>query len=82
MYTMFRNALTYAITLNTKKKPLFKGGYGIRLGLQEISRYNWDNKAISTIADILSAISKKDYPERIIYRMIGSLPIKKIHYTF
>ena len=82
MYTMFHNASKYAITLNTKKKPLFKGGYGIRLGLQEISRYNWNNKAISTVADILYAISKKDYPERIIYRMIEALPIKKIHYTF
>ena len=82
MHEIFLNATECAITLNTKKKPLFKGGYGIRLGLQEISRYNYDKKAISTIADILTLISQKNYSKQTVCEMIESLPAKKIHYTF
>lgn len=59
MTTLFNNAVKEGITLNTKKKPLFHGGFGIRLGLQEISRYKWNNKALSTIADILGALRER-----------------------
>ena len=82
MKIMFNNAIKEGVTLNTKKKPLFHGGFGIRLGLQEISRYDWNKDAIITIADILLEISKKDYDSCKVRQMINSLPEKKIRYTF
>lgn len=82
MTTLFNNAVKEGITLNTKKKPLFHGGFGIRLGLQEISRYKWNNKALSTIADILSEISKTEYDSAYVQNLIQTLPEKTIYYTF
>lgn len=82
MTTLFNNAVKEGVTLNTKKKPLFHGGFGIRLGLQEISRYKWDDKALSTIADILSEISKTEYNSAYVQNLIQTLPEKTIYYTF
>ena len=82
MEIMFNNAIKEGITLNTKKKPLFHGGFGIRLGLQEISRYKWDERAICTIADILWEISKEGYDSNKVQQLITTLPEKKIYYTF
>ena len=82
MEIMFENAVHEGVTLNTKKKPLFRGGYGIRLGLQEISRYNWNDEAIKNIAEVLSLISNKDYDHRTIKSLIAALPAKKIQFTF
>lgn len=82
MTTLFNNAVKEGVTLNTKKKPLFHGGFGIRLGLQEISRYKWNDKALSTIADILSEISKTEYDSAYVQNLIQTLPEKTIYYTF
>lgn len=82
METMFNNATKEGVTLNTKKKPLFHGGFGIRLGLQEVSRYNWDEEAMRNIADILQIISKKDYDSNRVQELISKLPPKQIHFTF
>lgn len=82
MQTFFANALKEGVTLNTKKKPLFHGGFGIRLGLQEVSRYNWPDSAFVTIADILAAISCNEYDLERVKRLIKSLPDKVVAYTF
>jgi len=82
MNILFNNGVNEHITLNTKKKPLFHGGFGIRLGLQEISRYNWDDNAIKNIALILSIISKSGYDKNKIKELMTKLPDKKIHFTF
>lgn len=82
MTTLFNNAVKEGVTLNTKKKTLFHGGFGIRLGLQEISRYKWNDKALSTIADILSEISKTEYNSAYVQNLIQTLPEKTIYYTF
>jgi len=82
MIIFFNNAIKEHITLNTKKKPLFRGGFGIRLGLQEISRYNWDDNVIKNIALILSMIAKPEYDNIKIKEMIKKLPEKKVHYSF
>ena len=82
MEIMFNNAIDAGVTLNTKKKTLFHGGFGIRLGLQEISRYNWDDNTINIIAKILKLISKKDYDSRVLSGLIESLPKKEIQFTF
>ncbi len=82
MDIMFQNAIQERVTLNTKKKPLFKGGYGIRLGLQEISRYNWNDMAIKDIAGILFEISKNNYSREKVCSLMEKLPEKKIYFTF
>ena len=82
MNIFFTNAIKEHITLNTKKKPLFRGGFGIRLGLQEISRYNWSDNTIKEIAAILSMIAKPEYNRTQIKEMMGKLPEKKVHFTF
>jgi len=82
MNIFYNNAIKEHITLNTKKKPLFHGGFGIRLGLQEISRYNWSDNTIKDIAAILSTIAKPEYDQAIIKEMMGSLPEKKVCFTF
>lgn len=82
MDIMFQNAIQERVTLNTKKKPLFKGGYGIRLGLQEISRYNWDDNTLCDIAEILFEISKENYSRGKVCSLMEKLPEKKIYFTF
>lgn len=82
MEIMFNNAIAEHITLNTKKKPLFHGGYGIRLGLQEISRYNWDDNTLHDIAEILFEISKENYSKEKVHSLMETLPEKKIYFTF
>lgn len=82
MENMFDNAIKVGVTLNTKKKPLFHGGYGIRLGLQEVSRYNWDNTTIANIAKILKLISVKNFDMNKVKTLIDSMPPKNIHFTF
>lgn len=53
--TFFNNAQKYNISLNIKNKKLF-GGYGIRLGTQQIARYNWNEFNISMLAKLLNSI--------------------------
>ncbi len=48
MDIMFHHAVREHLTLNSKKKPLVHEGYGIRLGLQEIERYDWDDATVET----------------------------------
>ena len=82
MKIMFNNAIAEHVTLNTKKKPLFHGGYGIRLGVQEISRYNWDDSVIHNVAIILAEIAKQDYSKETVRNLMAKLPEKKVHFTF
>jgi glycine/serine hydroxymethyltransferase len=82
MNIMFKNAILEHITLNTKSKPLFHGGYGIRLGLQEISRYNWNDKIIKNIAKVIFMISNLEYDRANVKKIIKNLPSKRIHFTF
>ncbi len=82
METMYYNAVEEGVTLNTKEKLIFKGGFGIRLGLQEISRYNWNDSAIINIADILLLISQPNYNHHQVTALIKELPPKNIHFTF
>lgn len=82
MSLMFRHAQKENITCNTKKKALFHGGFGVRLGLQEVSRYNWDNEALSTVSAILKNIASNEYNSTSVRKMMSSLPPKTIYFTF
>lgn len=56
--------------------------YGIRLGLQEISRYNWNDDTLHDIALILSEIAKANYSKEKVQSLMAKLPEKKICFTF
>lgn len=53
---LYRNAETYNVTLNIKRKRLF-GGTGIRLGTQQIARYNWGGEELNILADLIHMLS-------------------------
>lgn len=81
MDTIYDNAYKCEVTLNKKHKKLFYG-YGIRLGTQEIARYDWNDEALDKIAEIVHMLSNKDLNVLEVRNLINTLPEKKIHYTF
>ncbi len=81
MNRIYNEAVRLGITLNKKKKELF-GGFGIRLGTQEIARYGWTVETMSLIAEIIYEISKENYNTELVNNMLDQLPEKKIQYCF
>lgn len=57
MNEFYDNCCHYNITLNYKTKRLF-GEAGIRIGTQEISRYNWTDYELNLLAEILVFLMK------------------------
>jgi glycine/serine hydroxymethyltransferase len=82
MYTIFYNSIKEHITLNIKKKVLFHGNFGIRLGLQEISIYNWDDDAIRMIARNIFLVSESSYSSTEVQCLMKALPSEIVHFTF
>ena len=56
MDTIYDNAYKCEVTLNKKHKELFYG-YGIRLGTQEIARYDWNDEALDIVTEVLIQLS-------------------------
>ena len=81
MNTIYENAILSNVTLNKKERKLF-GGFGIRLGVQEITRYNWDKVALQKISRIVYLLSQKPFQEAKCNEIINALPNKSIQYTF
>ncbi|MDD7369380.1 MAG: NTP transferase domain-containing protein [Berryella intestinalis] len=81
METIYDNAYKCEVTLNKKHKDLFHG-YGIRLGTQEIARFDWDDSALDTIASIVDMLSIKNVDVEAVRALVHSLPEKKIHFAF
>lgn len=81
MDTIYDNAYKCEVTLNKKHKELFRG-YGIRLGTQEIARYDWNDDALDTVAKIVYMLSDINVNVEEVAALIHSLPEKKIHYAF
>lgn len=81
MDTIYDNAYKCEVTLNKKHKDLFYG-YGIRLGTQEIARYDWNDEALDLIAEILTRLSDKDLDVDATIKLIHQLPEKKICFAF
>lgn len=88
MYTFYDNCDYYNITLNFKTKKIFKNG-GIRIGTQEISRYNWGDSELLILGDILKCLY--DHPKVYLDNDLNAyirkkismlLPLKIIQYTF
>lgn len=81
MNTIYTNAYKCGVTLNKKNKKLFNG-YGIRLGTQEIARYNWQDSTLDLVAKIINLISEKDADIKYVKQLICQLPDKKVSFTF
>ncbi len=81
MNRIFNRSVEYGITLNKKKKKLFDG-FGIRLGTQEIARYNWPKEAMDGVAEIIAEISKEDFDGLKVRTLLNQLPGKEIQFTF
>ncbi|MBQ9265047.1 MAG: NTP transferase domain-containing protein [Clostridia bacterium] len=81
MDLIYDNAYKCEVTLNKKHKDLFLG-YGIRLGTQEIARYDWNDEALDKIAYIVKELANPEIDVKAVLDMVHSLPEKEIHYTF
>ena len=74
-------ALNYNISLNQKHKKLFHND-GIRLGTQQIARYNWQEQDIEALAKLLFLIKSNGSYENI-KNIRENLITKKIpHFTY
>ena len=71
MDRIYDNASKCEVTLNKKHKDLFYG-YGIRLGTQEIARYDWNDAALDTIVEIIKQLSDEDIDIEKVKREIAS----------
>jgi len=77
----YNNCTYYNVTVNEKFKKLFNYS-GIRIGVQEISRYNWDKDKLKDIALLLSKI-RDNNDEIEIYELINKInKDKNLHFTF
>lgn len=81
MDTIYDNAYKCEVTLNKKHKTLFHG-YGIRLGTQEIARYDWNDEALDRVAEIITQLASKKCDTYAVKSLIKQLPPKQIKFAF
>ena len=81
MDLIYENAYKCEVTLNKKHKDLFLG-YGIRLGTQEIARYDWNDEALDKVAEIVVELANPNIDVKKVLEAVHNLPAKQIHYTF
>ena len=81
METIYENAYKCKVTLNKKHKALFLG-YGIRLGTQEIARYDWNDETLDRIAYIVKELANPNIDVEKVLEEVHKLPEKHIQYTF
>ena len=78
----YNECIKYDITLNKKRKLLYSGT-GIRIGVQEITRYGWGRKEIDILAQILYLIYRHNGDSGKILELTNKIKNKKtIQYTF
>lgn len=73
----YTNAQKFNITLNQKHKELFHYD-GIRIGTQQISRYNWGETEISQLAQLLFLLQNAEDNAKKILKLRATLVSKKI----
>ncbi len=81
METIYENAYKCGVTLNKKTKKLFYG-YGIRLGSQEIARYDWNDACMDSIAQVIHMLTEPEADIDGIKKIIHAMPKKELKYTF
>lgn len=81
MEKIYNNAYKYGVTLNKKNKALFNG-CGIRLGTQEIARYNWKEKDLDIISKIFVLLNKEGDFSKEVNILKKQLSKKEINFAF
>lgn len=72
----------FGISLNARYKRLYRG-QGIRIGVQEVTRYGWGKEEMYEIADILSVLRHSEIDsKKLEYRISSLTKHREIHYTF
>lgn len=72
----------YGISLNLRNKPIYRN-CGLRIGTQQISRFNWSASEMQTIAQILNGIYNNLLNPESLRDKINELSHnKKVYYTF
>ncbi|HFI0215641.1 TPA: aminotransferase class I/II-fold pyridoxal phosphate-dependent enzyme [Streptococcus suis] len=80
--TFFEACCHYGISVTKREKKVYND-FGIRIGLQEIARYNWEIDIIDTITNILTAIKNNMPSEEITKHVDSFLNTKRtLNYTF
>lgn len=81
MDLIYDNAYKCEVTLNKKHKDLFLG-YGIRLGTQELARYDWNDETLDKIAYVVKELANPNINVKEVLSLVHNMPEKIIHYTF
>ncbi len=76
-----KRAYSLGISFNIRHKKIYQSK-GVRLGLQQIARYNWGDDAVEKISNIIYLLTQKNFNCKKIKNIIDSLPKKTIHFTF
>lgn len=72
----------FGISLNARYKRLYHG-QGIRIGVQEVTRYGWGKEKMGEIAEILTMLRRTDIDSKKLEHRISLLTNhREIHYTF
>jgi glycine hydroxymethyltransferase len=69
---VYARASAAGITLNAKRKPLFRDS-GLRLGVQEIARYRWSAADIERLATVLAALVDGDASLEVLRAQVRAL---------
>lgn len=82
LIAFFEACCHYGISVTKREKKIYND-FGIRIGLQEIARYNWEIDIIETIAIIFTAIKNNMPSEEITKHVNNFLNAKRtLNYTF
>lgn len=78
-----KNSIEYNVTLNlsSKRNQLFKNNLGLRIGMQEIARYNWDKPELDKVAEVLNYLTQNTPHPHIKEILIHLASKKKIHFA-
>ena len=78
MGNIVKHGHKFGITLNKKEKDVFRGA-GIRLGLQEITRYGWSDSELDLVARLIHEISFEQPNISLINEIKAVLTSKKVN---
>lgn len=82
MNVFMNHCKNFGIALNARYKQLYQGS-GIRIGVQEVTRYGWGTKEMEEIASILALLQYNNIDTNTINTRISTLVShRKIYYTF
>ena len=76
-----KNAILSDVSLNIRKRRIYNYK-GVRLGFQQIARYNWNEKDAHIISKIILQLCNEVCVHDFIRELLNELSPKKVHFTF